>query len=293
MIEFTRRPATAAELAAKQEKYDKAQLRFDRFRREPVSFFATRKRRHATTLFANEPTSQQLKREAIRKARKYAEICFFSFKKAELIGMDTYRRVTRETASTDGRPFTELLEGLLRFRNEVKGIPGVLPNGVQRICTGHLKVRSAARLAADLWPIKMNDFECRLGLRADEEDRVNAAKEWGKDGGRATFPLHEAGIVKADVAKFWASQPFGLKLKAHEGNCGGCYMKRRNALVDLIRRDFFDLSWWAGWEAKTGQRFRKERSYRGLADAARTELHLIAPDDYDNGITCEGGYCSD
>lgn len=199
----------------------------------------------------------------------------------------------RNTASTDGGPFTELIEGLLKFRTEVKGLPGVLPNGVQRICTGHLKVRSAARLAADLWPIRMNEFECRLGLRADEDERVESAKEWGRDGGRATFPLHAAGITKEDIARFWERQPFKLALKSHEGNCGGCYMKRPNALMDLIRRDFFDIDWWKDWEARTGQRFRKERTYRGLEQRARMQLDLLPPDDFDNAITCEGGYCSD
>lgn len=293
MIEFTRRKATAEELSLKEAKSVHAAARLVRFRKEPASFFARRQRQKPGTLFNNSFTPQQLKREAIRKARKYASNCFESWKKTELIGMDSYRRVTRETASTDGRPFQELIEGLEKFRREVKGCPGVLPNGVQRICTGHLKVRSAARLAAELWPIKNNDFECRLGLRADEEDRVEGAKEWGRDGGRATFPLYEAGIVKADVAKFWAEQPFGINLKSYEGNCGGCYMKKRSALVHLIRREFFDVDWWAGWEKKTGQRFRLERSYAGLQEAARTELEMVPPDDYDNAITCEGGYCSD
>ncbi len=109
----------------------------------------------------------------------------------------------------------------------------------------------------------------------------------------AQHRLYEAGIEKADVAKFWATQPFSISIKSHEGNCGGCYMKRRNALVNLIQRDYFDVSWWEQWEQRTGQKFRKERSYAGLRRAARTELSLVPPDDYDNAITCEGGYCSD
>jgi hypothetical protein len=292
VCEFTRRPATVAELASKRAKADKAAARLNRFVREPASYFA-RRTRSGGALFDNGPMAEQIKAEAVRKATKYALSCWESGKKAELIGVDSYRRVTLDTASTDGRPFTELLEGLEKFRREVKGLSGVLPNGVQRICTGHLKVRLAARVAADLWGIRMNAFECRLGLRADEEERVLAAREWGRDGGRAAFPLYDAGVDKEEVAAFWAGQPFRLSLKSHEGNCGGCYMKRRNALVDLIRRDFFDLSWWLDWEKRTGQRFRQERSYRGLAVGARTELHLIPPDDYDNAITCETGYCTD
>lgn len=293
VIEFTRRPATGEELAAKKAKADLAQARYERLKAEPTKLFThPRARIAARKLFDDTPTPAQAKKEVLRKAKKHALATWQSLRKAELIGTDHYRRVTLETASTDGRPFAELLEGLEKFRREVKGLPGVLPNGVQRICTGHLKVRSAARLATDLWGIKMNDFECRLGLRADEEDRVMSAKDWGRDGGKGVFPLYEAGVTKEDVAKFWASQPFNFTLKAHEGNCGGCYMKRRSALVDLIRRDFFDMAFWLDWERRTGQRFRKERSYKGLATAARVELDLIPPDDFDNAITCEGGYCS-
>ncbi len=201
----------------------------------------------------------------------------------------------RATASTDGRPFTELLEGLLKFRTEVKSMPGVLPNGVQHICTGHLKVRNTTRFAQDEWGITDNAFECRLGLRADEEERLKNAQEWGKDGGQARFPLAEAGIHKEDVAAFWKSQSFRLDMKSHEGNCTFCHMKKRSALLDLIRRRFGDVDWWHGWEVRTGQRFRKERSYLGLINAAAEEKTLpgMEPDDYDNAITCEGGYCTD
>lgn len=185
VIEFTRRPATPEEIAAKRAKADKAEERVVRLKSEPASFFARTRRKPGGVLFDNGPGARQLKAEAVRKARKYALGCRESMLKAALIGIDSYRRVTLATASTDGRPFQELIEGLERFRHDVKGLPGVLPNGVQRICTGHLKVRSAARLAADLWGIRMNDFECRLGLRADEEERVNAAREWGRDGGRS------------------------------------------------------------------------------------------------------------
>ncbi len=289
-LEFCRRAATVDELTLLREKWQRAEQRAERFQAEPASFFMPR-RKPVSELFAAD--AEELKAEVVRKASKYRLSCWHSLRKAELIGMDSYRRVNRDTASVDGGPFQELLEGLLEYRREVKDEPGILPNGVQRICTGHLKIRCTSRFAKDFWCIPKDAFECRLGLRADEEERVFSAKDWGRDGGKATFPLYEAGITKADVAAFWAKQPFRLTLKSHEGNCGGCYMKRRNALVDLIQRDFFDLSWWENWEARTGQRFRNERSYHGLRNAARMELDMLPPEDGDNGITCEGGYCTD
>ena len=290
-LEFEWREATPGELAALRDRADRAAARPGRFRAEPASFFAPR-RAAGGTLFAGDD-GESRKADAVRRAERYAADARASWKKAELVGLPSYRRVSRATASTDGRPYEEFLEGLYRFRTLVKGEPGLLPNGVQRLCTGHLKMRPSARFARDTWGVGVGGYECRLGLRADEQERIAAAyRTKSREAGRPVFPLDDAGVGKADVAAFWAGQPFGLSLRAFEGNCGGCYMKRREALVNLIRRDFFDAGWWEGWEARTGQRFRAERSYRGLRLAARTELSLLPIDDLDNAITCESGYCS-
>jgi hypothetical protein len=295
-LEFCRRPPTPEELARLEAKWQKAQDRLARLNAEPPSYFGVRfvRRRGKEQAYLVPASPEDRRQTALSRATKYALACFYSWRKAALIGMNSYRRVNRDTASTDGRPYQELLEGLLRFREEVKGEPGVLPNGVQRICTGRLKMDVSAGYAFDLWGVGPTGYEARLGLRADEEERVTsafAAKSHGA--GVPRFPLDEAGVTKADVAAFWAKQPFRLALKSHEGNCAGCHMKRRGALVDLIRRAFFDVSWWAWWEARTGQRFRQERTYNGLVFAARHERDLFPPDDYDNGITCETGYCTD
>ena len=290
-LEFEWRRATADELAALKDKADRAAERLEGFALAPASYFA-RRAAGGGSLF--EPDDDQSRKEAaVRRAGAHRLAAYFSWRKAELVGLPSYRRVTRAAASTDGRPYEEFLEGLYRFRALVKGEPGLLPNGVQRLCTGHLKMRPSARFARDTWGVGVGGYECRLGLRADEQERIAAAyRTKSREAGRPVFPLDDAGVGKADVAAFWAGQPFGLSLRAFEGNCGGCYMKRREALVNLIRRDFFDAGWWEGWEARTGQRFRAERSYRGLRAAARTELSLLPIDDLDNAITCESGYCS-
>lgn len=294
-LEFCWKPATPAELDRLDAKAKAAAERLKRFRREPASFFAPkRKTVEVGVLFDNSPTATQLKVDALQRAATYASDTAHSLAKAKLVGVPSYRRLRVSEADTTGRPFTDLLEGLYRFRVEVKGEPPILPNGTDRLCTGHLKMRTSARFARDTWGVGPSGYDCRLGLRADEQERIMSAfATKSREAGVPVFPLDDAGIEKADVAKFWAAQPFGLKLKSHEGNCGGCYMKRKEALVDLVRRKFFPLDWWHEWEQRTGQRFRLERSYRGLEVMARTELTLLPPDDYDTGITCEGGYCSD
>lgn len=294
LLEFEWRPATSEELAKAQAKAESAAARLERFRSEPASFFAPKRERVvAGGLFDNPVTPQQRKDEAMRKATKFAADIWASWKKAELVGMPSYRRVTWDTVSTDGRPFNEFLDGLYRFRTEIRKEPAILPNGGQRLCTGHLKMRCSCQFAKATWGCGPGGYEVRLGLRADESERIASAMATkGYEAGRPTFPLDSAGIEKADVKAFWDKQPFKLKLRAHEGNCGGCYMKRPHALVDLIRREFFDIGWWKGWEAKTGQRFRDERSFKGIETMARTQLELLPPDEFDNAITCDSGYCS-
>lgn len=294
MLEFEWREAATEELREMERRALDADKRLARLRRTATVAFALKNKLPPPGRLFQPYDAESLKSEAVGRAERFRASQWASWKKAELIGLPSYRRVTRATASTDGRPYQDLLEGLLRFREDVKGEPGVLPNGVQRICTGHLKMRPSARFARHTWGVKPSGYECRLGLRADEEERIASAfKAKSREAGVPVFPLDDAGIEKADVAKFWRKQGWGLPLKSHEGNCGGCYMKRREALVDLIRRGLFDTGWWRGWEERTGQQFRANRSYRGLEVAARTELTLIPPDDYDNAITCELGYCTD
>lgn len=289
-IEFCRRTATDADLCRLEEKASAASQRIGKFRRRPLKSFKARKPNGE--LFAPDP--HNLKAEAIRKAKEYAKRTRESFEKAKLIGMDSYRVVSRESACIKGEPMQELIAGLYRFRTEVLKLPGVLPNAVHRLCTGYLKVHTSAHFVRDLWGVKPSDYEVRLGLRADETERIASAINAKKnEAGRPRFPLDEAGIEKRDVAEFWSKQPFGLSLKGYEGNCGGCYMKRTVPLVDLVRRGFFDVDWWEAWERKTGQTFRKDRTFKGLKALAADENELMPIlDDLDNGITCEGGYCS-
>lgn len=289
-IEFCVRHATFDELVKLESKWQKANDRLERIKKRRVADF--KRKRASGELF--KPNPVQEKAGAVARAEVYEQRCFASWQKASLIGVHDYKQVDRATASTDGKPFNDLLEVLMKFRMQILGLPGVLPNGAQRICTFMLKMRPAAQFMRRTWNVMPSEFEVRLGLRADESERVaSAMASKGRECGQPRFPLDEAGIEKADVAAFWAKQPFGMSLKSYQGNCGGCYMKRRSALVDLIRQRFFDVEWWKGWEKKTGQRFRLERSYAGLEVASRTELSLLPPEDGDNGITCEGGYCSD
>lgn len=168
--------------------------------------------------------------------------------------------VTHNSASRDGKPFAQMIEAR-KF----------LPNPVARFCTVDLKIRPLFRWLDSMgWP---ENAPRAVGLRADEPSRVDRArdpaarKKRGREGRNVLFPLYDAGITKPDVLAFWAAQPFDLRLAgAWEGNCDGCFLKRRSFIARLWRDHPERAAWWARQEAATSERigrgggalFRKE-----------------------------------
>lgn len=132
--------------------------------------------------------------------------------------------VSHNSASRDGEPFRQMLEGKR----------GMLPGPKMRFCTAELKVKTVNRwLARDLgW---RGVFRHCIGLRWDELHRVlriakrNASR---KERFFGSCPLAKARVTKrGHIAPFWAAQPFDLGLAGDwEGNCDGCFLKRINAI---------------------------------------------------------------
>lgn len=181
-------------------------------------------------------------------------------------------RVNFEMASRNGEPFRMLINYLARYRAEVKNAPPVLPNPVQRLCTGYLKLKVNTRFMKSLGCV---EWVRVAGIRADEPDR-NDITEDNKmpEHGWAQHPLAEAGITKEQVEAFWREQPFDLRLdpRSDEGNCDLCWAKAFYKRVAIMRKtDRFDEFWtWA--EERTGQRFRRnEPSYAQIREMISTD----------------------
>lgn len=153
-----------------------------------------------------------------------------------------YVVVNYEKASRDGEPFAAVITD----RN-------FLPNPVARICTVELKVLTMVRyVTAEMgWPF----FTNVVGIRADEPKRVaklgdSARKEFGR-----YAPLALAGIVAADVGKFWSGNDFDLRLpnlngKTAHGNCDLCFLKGLHQKVSLIREQPSRAKWWIEQERR-------------------------------------------
>lgn len=221
--------------------------------------------------------------ESIRKGRE----C--------LNGKANYTEVAFATASRNKEPYSTLLNALRDYRAYVKGLPGVVPNPAQRLCTGFLKVKVIHKFVYDLWGCKKDEYNVALALRADEVHRINNALGSDLEAGVPHFPLCDAGIRSSDVLAFWAQQPFDLGMKTFEGNCRNCFMKRREALLTLIRRNPSSADWWIAREEEAQDRFRRDRpSYKAMKwEAEHQPLLFPEPVDMEIGQECDSGYCSD
>ena len=147
--------------------------------------------------------------------------------------------VSHNSASRNGEPFDALIDK-----------KQYLPNQDSRFCTIELKVRTAKRFLVSLgWKRWTN---C-VGIRADEPHRLN--KPPPKDRWTVWTPLADAMVSRHDVAAFWRSQPFDLRLpnvrgNCWLGNCDGCFLKSERHQA-VLARDFPERhAWWEAAEAR-------------------------------------------
>ena len=169
-----------------------------------------------------------------------------------------YRIVDFDTASRSGEPF----EALTRRAK-------YLPNAVQRICTGDLKIKPINRLMKK--ELGFSGYVKYMGIRADELSRYLKLKD------TAEMPLFDFNVTKQHVRTFWDAQPFDLKIKDGWGNCDLCFQKGRaytGKLVKLIREEQERADWWIEMEKKTGARFINAISYEQLKHIATTQTTL-------------------
>lgn len=205
-----------------------------------------------------------------------------------------YLEVSFNTASRNGEPFKALIDVYADFRRVAKEKPAVLPNPVQRFCSGVLKQRVMHWWVQDRhgW----DDYAVALGLRADEPGRVSDMKGAYK-AINPVAPLSEAGVTRADVMEFWRRQSFDLGLAddptlgTYEGNCDFCFLKSSDKIRRLSAERPASVGWWADRERETGQRFRKDRFSMIDVHEGRVPLPSVdGPEESRDIATC---FCTD
>lgn len=142
---------------------------------------------------------------------------------------------------------------------------------------------------AMLWGPRAAQFVTLLGLRADEERRVNrilsrslfaegaggvkCSVRTQPPGEHPCFPLYDSGLFAEDVDEFWRQQDFDLAIPEHTGNCVFCFMKGATMLNALARQADeqriadapSDVGWWTSIE----RRYRREMPARHGSGVSR------------------------
>lgn len=168
--------------------------------------------------------------------------------------------VDHVTASRAGEPFDAVI------RQE-----RMLPNPIARLCTKNLKVKRLEAYARH-W-LGWKSWTSVVGLRADE-------KRADRDVPGRVVPLKHAGVIKADILKWWHLQPFDLDLPVDEdgetewGNCDLCFLFGRKKLEARLKLDPSRADWWINQEENApGLRIMRDPSkamFRGDRPSYRT-----------------------
>jgi 3'-phosphoadenosine 5'-phosphosulfate sulfotransferase (PAPS reductase)/FAD synthetase len=191
--------------------------------------------------------------------------------------------VSYDTASRDGEPFA----AVIKDRN-------FLPNPVARFCTAEMKIKTIMRYMRSAG---MPEYQCAVGLRADEQRRVakvRADPSGGSGGVDRVVPLADSGISVADISEFWMRNSFDLRLPNHNGktahgNCDLCFLKGGAQILSLIRESPSRATWWIKMEKSitnasvvNGGMFRSDRP--GYAEMHRMATHHGELFDFDDAL---------
>lgn len=161
-----------------------------------------------------------------------------------------------------------------------------IPNGSRLHCTRELKNNPIKAFAKSIWGDV--EYYLALGIRIDEIDRMNAKK----DELRLVYPLIQKDMqpmTKKHINFFWANQPFRLNLKGYQGNCGACYKKSDNKLMQMVLDDINYFEFCAYLEDKYGNPNGKipQKIYHTEIDEYGNEyevgvLEVLPDDEYKN-----------
>jgi hypothetical protein len=105
-----------------------------------------------------------------------------------------------------------------------------IPNNFKRFCTIELKIKTARRYLRSL---KISKYENLIGFRYDEPLRVARRKKMWVDV-TDKFPLFESKIDKNKINEYWKIKPYTLEIPSILGNCTLCFMKGKNAIINIL-----------------------------------------------------------
>jgi len=108
-----------------------------------------------------------------------------------------------------------------------------IPNMNKRFCTVELKIKTAKRWLREQGIKKFDNY---IGFRHDEPQRVYNRKQHYKNV-IDKFPLFDEKINRAMIDDYFKTKPYNLEIPRILGNCTLCFMKGKNAIINILKYD--------------------------------------------------------
>jgi hypothetical protein len=148
-----------------------------------------------------------------------------------------------------------------------------IPNNFKRFCTIELKIKTARRYIRSLGITKYENF---VGFRFDEPLRVKRRKQMWKTV-IDKFPLFEKQIDKQIINDYWSKKEYTLEIPSILGNCTLCFMKGKNAIINILSKYPELAEEWIADEENSklrggGYSYFKDITIKQLKDIAQNNL---------------------
>ena len=143
-----------------------------------------------------------------------------------------------------------------------------IPNNFKRFCTIELKIKTARRYLRSLGIMK---YENLIGFRHDEPLRIKRRKKIWKNV-TDIFPLNKNFITKGYINNYWLNKMYTLEIPSILGNCTLCFLKGKNAIINILRL-FPELAdEWIADEEKMNYTYLKDIRIKDLKSIAQNNL---------------------
>ncbi len=143
-----------------------------------------------------------------------------------------------------------------------------VPNNFKRFCTIELKIKTCRRYLRSNGISKYENF---VGFRYDEPLRIKRRKQMWKQV-IDKFPLYEDKIDKQIVNDYWAKKPYTLEIPSILGNCTLCFMKGKNAIMNIMASNPELADVWIADEERIGHTYLDNISMKQMKSLATNNL---------------------
>lgn len=158
-----------------------------------------------------------------------------------------------------------------------------LPNVMMRFCTIELKIKTARRY---LRSIGIKDYENLIGFRGgDEKKRIISYKNHWKTV-KAVFPLGGSMVTKQFILDYWNEKPYNLEIPNLLGNCDLCFLKGKNAIIQILKQFPELANKWIADEEKVGATYIKGITYKQMLDLSTQVKKQVDLSDIEPSFNC-------